>query len=130
MKNKKPVTRREFIYTSAAAAALASSAIKAEAFAERAEGDAALVASGTKTQWTPSDLPNSPIGIGRGIHPGRVTFIRDSRAARWDGTSGRWWDSGNIDEAALANMFAKSLVALSGAPTDKEAWTADRKSVV
>ena len=73
--------------------------------------------------WVPTDAPNNPIGEGKGIFPGRVTWIRDVKATRWDGKTGKWWEPGNIDETVLAEMFSKSLRSLSGAPTDAEAWT-------
>jgi hypothetical protein len=72
--------------------------------------------------WVPPDAPNTPVGTAKGIFPGRVTFIRDPKAARWDGKTGRWWDSGNIDETALAGMFSKSLRALTGTSSDEAAW--------
>ena len=72
--------------------------------------------------WTPTDAPNTPIGHARGIFPGRVTFIRDPKVARWDGKTGFWWHEGRIDEEALGGMISKSLRGLTGAPTDKGAW--------
>jgi len=41
--------------------------------------------------FTPIDQPNSPMGIGKGIHPGRVVWVYDPDAATWDKSSGRWW---------------------------------------
>src|ERR1019366_4126025 len=38
--------------------------------------------------FKPSDEANSPIGAGRGIHPGRVVWVRDAKATSWDGTTG------------------------------------------
>ncbi len=82
-----------------------------------------LPADGPAQPWVPSDAPNTPFGTARGIFPGRVTFVRDPRAARWDGKTGRWWDAGSIDEEALQGMFSKSLRALTGASSDAGAWT-------
>lgn len=65
---------------------------------------------------------NQPLGEGKGIFPGRVTWIRDAQVARWNGTDGHWWDDGNIDQKRLDAMYAKSVCALSGAKTPKEAW--------
>jgi hypothetical protein len=72
--------------------------------------------------WTPFQRPNSPIGEAKGISPGRVTWIRDVRATPWDGKTGKWWEPGNIDETVLSTMISKSLRALTGAPSDREAW--------
>ena len=39
-----------------------------------------------------SVISNSPIGIGHGIFPGRVTCVFDPKVATWDGTNKYWWD--------------------------------------
>jgi len=81
--------------------------------------------------WLPPDGPNSPMGVARGIYPGRVTWIRDLRATPWDGRTGNWWQDGTgINQAAVDNMFARSIAALalnkkSAAPADDAAaWDA------
>jgi hypothetical protein len=72
--------------------------------------------------WTPSDPPNSPIGEAKGIYPGRVTWIRDLRAAGWDGKTGKWWEDANINQESLNGMLARSLRALAGARNEAAAW--------
>lgn len=73
--------------------------------------------------WTPSDPPNTPLGTGKGIHPGRVTWVRDLAATPWDGKTGHWWDEGKgINQEAVDRMLSRSLQALTGAATDGEAW--------
>ena len=64
-----------------------------------------------------------PIGKGKGIFPGRVTWIRDTGVTRWDGKTGRWWDEGMIDGAILDAMYSRSVCALTGAGTPQEAWS-------
>ena len=66
--------------------------------------------------------PNRPIGEAKGIFPGRVTWIRGSKAALWNGKDGHWWDEGNIDQKRLDSMYDKSVCALTGAATPKKAW--------
>ncbi len=66
--------------------------------------------------------PNEPIGEGKGIHPGRVTWIRDERAATWDGRRGVWWDNNGINQKALDNMYTRSVIALTGSKNIKKAW--------
>ncbi len=66
--------------------------------------------------------PNEPIGEGKGIHPGRVTWIRDERATTWDGMRGLWWGSNGIDQEALDNMYTRSLLSLTGAKNIEKAW--------
>lgn len=66
--------------------------------------------------------PNQPLGEGKGIFPGRVTWVRDPEVARWNGMDGHWWDEGNIDQQRLDKMYDRSVCALSGAKSPKEAW--------
>lgn len=33
--------------------------------------------------FTPADKPNAPMGVARGIHPGRVAWAHDPQAAVW-----------------------------------------------
>ena len=74
--------------------------------------------------FVPSDPPNTPMGIARGIFPGRVVWVRDSTAAHWNGTTGNWWSDANTNQTAVDSMFSKSLRALTEAPTDSTAWVA------
>jgi hypothetical protein len=76
------------------------------------------------TLGTPSgDPPNSPIGIARGIFPGRVAWTRDTNATPWDGKNGYWWqDTNGINQAAVDRMVSMSLHALTGSTNDADAW--------
>jgi hypothetical protein len=75
-----------------------------------------------ETNYPFSYKANEPIGKAKGIYPGRVTWIRDVNATPWNGKTGRWWDQGNINENVLRQMYARSLNALTGASSNKEAW--------
>lgn len=68
-------------------------------------------------------VPNEPIGEGKGIHPGRVVMVRDSKVAQWNGKDGKWWEEGNIDQKALDSMFARTLCLLTGQQTPQKAWS-------
>jgi uncharacterized protein (DUF362 family) len=74
--------------------------------------------------FQPSEGPNHPMGEGKGIHPGRVVWIRDPAAAHWDGKTGEWWDDANTDRRAVERMVSDSLRSLTGSKTDKQAWDA------
>lgn len=65
---------------------------------------------------------NKPIGDAKGIFPGRVTWVRDSLVALWNGHDGHWWDEKNIDQKRLDDMYDRSLCALSGERSVKKAW--------
>ena len=75
--------------------------------------------------WEPSDGVNHPLGVGQGIFPGRVVWIRDLAATPWDGKTGNWWDEGTgISQPAVSNMFSRSLIALTGAGSADQSWEA------
>jgi len=74
--------------------------------------------------FTPTEPPNKPMGVGKGIHPGRVVWVRDPEATRWDGKTGEWWDDANTDSRTVDRMVSGMLRALTGEKTDKQAWAA------
>jgi hypothetical protein len=74
--------------------------------------------------FIPTEPPNSPIGIAKGIHPGRVVWVRDPDATSWDGLTGSWWDDDNTDQEIVNYMVCKAIRALTGEPNDVWAWDA------
>ncbi len=77
----------------------------------------------------PIEPANQPIGTARGINPGRVTWVHDPGAAKWDGTDGsHWWDEANNDQGAIDAMLSKALQNLASKTTDSTAWEALFKS--
>jgi hypothetical protein len=74
--------------------------------------------------FIPTDSANSPVGIGRGIFPGRVVWAFDTTTVKWDGISGHWWDDKNTDQAEVSDMVARSLHQISGTENDSAAWDA------
>jgi len=74
--------------------------------------------------FKPSEPPNTPMGLGKGIHPGRVVWIRDPQATSWDGKEGYWWDDANTSQAAVDRMTSETLQNLTGTKSDKQAWDA------
>ncbi|MDD4993614.1 MAG: DUF362 domain-containing protein [Paludibacter sp.] len=77
-----------------------------------------------KPAWIPTDSVNSPMGEAKGIFPGRVTWMRDSTATKWNAEfgEGHWWDDKFTDQAKVDVMTTKNLLALTGATTATEAW--------
>jgi parallel beta-helix repeat protein len=80
--------------------------------------------SGVQAAWSPSEPANSPLGVGKGIHPGRVVWVHEPDATGWDGQTGRWWDDANIDQGAVDSMVSQALRTLTGASSDAAAWDA------
>ena len=68
--------------------------------------------------------PNEPIGIGRGIHPGRVAWVHSSGVAKWDGRTGLWVEDRWNDQTKADAMIREAVVQLTGEPTPKKAWQA------
>lgn len=55
--------------------------------------------------FTPIDAPNTPMGVARGIHPGRVTWAYDSKAAAWDGRTGLYSDADNNSQTRVNDLM-------------------------
>jgi len=75
-------------------------------------------------RFVPGEGANVPMGTGQGIFPGRVVWIHDAAAARWDGQTGKWWDDAHTDPLVVTSMLSQGLQGLSGATTDADAWEA------
>ena len=69
---------------------------------------------------------NAPVGVARGIHPGRVVWAHDPKAAHWDGqiasTASQWWMDSCTDQTRVDAMLSETLLSLAGAKTSEQAW--------
>jgi len=69
---------------------------------------------------------NAPVGVARGIHPGRVVWAHDPKAAHWDGqiasTASQWWMDSCTNQSRVDAMLAATLRNLTGAKNGEEAW--------
>jgi len=74
--------------------------------------------------FIPAEPPNSPMGVAKGIYPGRVVWIRDPDATSWDGSTGKWWDDNNTSQDIVDYMVSKAIQTLTGQSNDKQAWDA------
>ena len=72
--------------------------------------------------------PNEPVGIARGINPGRVVWARDPLATKWVGNwkqkSDQWWLDANTDQARVDAMLSATLLKLTSATNGERAWQA------
>jgi len=82
------------------------------------------LSSGKGYAWTPADLPNHPMGIARGIFPGRVVWMYDPDATSWDQSTGYWWEDNHIDQSVVSKMLSASIKRLTEKSTDSAAWEA------
>jgi parallel beta-helix repeat protein len=72
--------------------------------------------------FTPTDLPNAPMGTAKGIHPGRVFWVHDPNATNWDGLTGNWWDYSNTDQEVVDSMISETIRGLVSDTNDAAAW--------
>jgi hypothetical protein len=69
--------------------------------------------------------PNNPVGVARGVQPGRVVWVHDPDATDWLGVGhGHWWQSDHTDQAVVDGMMSTAIRRLTGETTDAEAWDA------
>ena len=65
--------------------------------------------------WTPSDPPNQPMGVARGINPGRVVWIHDPDATSWNQAAGtNWWQDAYNDQTRIDAMMSRAVCWLVG----------------
>jgi len=62
---------------------------------------------------------NAPIGLAKGIYPGRVVWVHDPDATDWKGPgNGYWWESSHTNQAVVDQMMSRAIKELSGDVTD------------
>jgi len=77
--------------------------------------------------WTPTDPPNSPMGVAKGIFPGRVVWIYDPNATDWKGPrlgDGYWWQSNHTNQQLVDAMILQAIRGLAGESDISRAWDA------
>lgn len=79
---------------------------------------------GARADFVPIDPVNSPMGVGKGIYPGRVVWVHDPTATKWNGVTGHWWDEQNLDQQAVDRMLSHALRTLTAEQNDAAAWAA------
>ena len=76
----------------------------------------------------PIDTANTPMGIARGIFPGRVVWVHNPDAVNQDCVVDEpdhgWVERENQDQAVVDRMLSAALQNLTGEATDSAAWDA------
>lgn len=80
------------------------------------------VFAGNSPEWIIK--ANDPVGVARGIYPGRVVWVHDPKVANWDGTNGFWWDDAYTSQAESDKMMNNTLILLTGEKDLTKAWKA------
>jgi len=104
------------------AAALAFTAIAGLGVFINANVSSQEAAAESNGYFSPIDLPNSPMGVARGIFPGRVSWAHDPAATSWDGSSNYWYSSGANNQAATTALLDKVVMDVSGGTSVPDAW--------
>jgi hypothetical protein len=74
-----------------------------------------------------ADEPNTPMGVAKGIFPGRVVWVMDKNATNEDcenETSDYWFMDENTNQTVVDTMLANGLKSISGQKTIASAWDA------
>lgn len=115
-------SRRAFLQQAAAGGIAAGLTITGAC----AYGVAGAADSAAPPRWVPVEKPNQPSGEARGICPGRVVWIHEPEAARWDGNpaGGSWYEDRFTDPVLADQMLSRALRRVTEAKTDADAWAA------
>ena len=77
--------------------------------------------------WRP-DAINRPVGMAKGINPGRVVWVHDPKATFWGGDTldlGKaWWVDSATDQNRVDRMVANAVTQLTGTSDEPDAWKA------
>jgi hypothetical protein len=68
--------------------------------------------------------PNMPVGVARGIFPGRVSWGHNPNITSWDGKTGSWWEDRFNDQKEVDKLFCQTLTGLTGSKNEVQAWKA------
>jgi hypothetical protein len=74
-----------------------------------------------------ADQPNDPMGVAKGIFPGRVVWVRDSLATNQNTTNSNgdyWFMSKNTSQDVVDSMLVKGMKYISGKKTLATSWDA------
>jgi len=66
---------------------------------------------------------NKPIGVAKGVNPGRVVWVHDPEATDWEGPGdGHWWGAEHTNQEAVSRMMSRAVLELTGAESVAAAW--------
>ncbi len=68
--------------------------------------------------------PNTPLGTGRGINPGRVVWGHNPKIASWDGKTGFWWEDRFNNQSEADKLFSQTLCGIANTRNEKKSWDA------
>ena len=82
-----------------------------------------MSATGEKLVLAEPQSANEPMGVAKGIYPGRVVWVHDPDATDWEGPGdGHWWQSGHTNQERVSQMMSRTIRELTGEASDAAAW--------
>lgn len=72
--------------------------------------------------FVPTDPANTPMGIAKGINPGRVVWIYDRLLSDQGSKTGWWWEDQRTDPEEAQYMMTQALLNLTGIADPVAAW--------
>jgi len=66
---------------------------------------------------------NEPVGVAKGIFPGRVVWVHNPGVSNWDGKTGFWFEERWNSQDKATKMVSDALTSLTGEKNEKIAWT-------
>jgi hypothetical protein len=70
-------------------------------------------------------VPNQPVGVAKGLYPGRVVWAHDPKATDWAGPGhGHWWEGSHTNQTVVGSMMSGVIRRLGGKGSDARAWDA------
>jgi hypothetical protein len=71
-----------------------------------------------------ANIANVPIGVAKGILPGRVVWVHNPDAVKQNCNINSWYLPANITQTKVDQMFSSALHSVTGQATDSAAWVA------
>jgi hypothetical protein len=68
--------------------------------------------------------PNMPLGVAKGIYPGRVAWGHNPKIASWDGKTGFWWEDRFNNQEETNKLLSQTLFSLTNTRNEKKSWDA------
>ena len=66
--------------------------------------------------------PNVPLGVAKGLFPGRVVWGHNSKIASWDGKTGFWWEDRFNNQMQTDKLLSQTLFSLTNIENEKKSW--------
>ena len=79
-----------------------------------------------KTELNPIKMmigKNVPVGIGKGIYPGRVVWVHNPGLSNWDEKTGFWFEDRWNSQEKATKTVTDALTNLTGVKNEKNAWS-------